>query len=96
MIGELPGDHGDVGPPGKLHHGTRIRQHRQLVVMRPLAETVEGCAGKQLRPAHHPIEMTDRHGLGLGDAVHIDIERHQIFDALVDQTPHRLAVGTPR
>ena len=96
MIGELTRDHGDVRPPRKLHHGARIRQHRQLVVMRSLAEAVEGRACEQLRATHHPIEMADRHGLGLGDAVHIDVKRHQILDALVDQAPHRLAVGTRR
>ena len=90
VIGELARDDGDVRPPGKLHHGGGIWDDGQLIVVRSLAEAVQGGAGEQLRAAHHPVEMIDRHGLGLGDAVHVDIERHAIFHALLHETSHRL------
>ena len=90
VISEMPRNHGHVLPPRELHHGIRVRNHRQLVVMRTLAEPVERGAGEQLRATHHPVEMIDRDRLGLGDAVDVDIERHAIFDALLHQAPHRL------
>jgi hypothetical protein len=40
--------------------------------------------------------MIDRYGLGLGDSVRIDVEGHAVFDALVDETLHRLALFSRR
>ena len=90
VIGQLAGDHGDVRPPRELHHGIRVGDHGELVVVRALAETVEGGAGKELGAAHHPVEMSDRHRLRLGDPVGVDIKGHAILDPLVDETLHRL------
>ena len=89
MIAEVSGDHGDVRTPRKLHDGIRIGNDGQLVIMRSLAESVERGSGEELRAAHHPIEMIDRHCLGFGDAVDVDVEGHAVFDTLIHQSLHR-------
>ena len=65
--------------------------------MRSLAESVESGAGEQLRAAHHPIEMIDRHCLRFGDAVDVDVQGHAVLDALIHQTsassPGRLSIS---
>ena len=83
---------------GEAAHERALAEHAipkidlLAVTLYPFEKTVEGGAGEELGTAHHPVEMAHRYGLGLGDAMSIDIEGHAIFHALGHETLHRLTL----
>ena len=85
VIFEIARTPGDLRLPGELGDGGGIGIDRELVVVGALAEAVERRAREELRAPHHPFEVLDRHGLALGDTVHVDIGREAVLDALAAQ-----------
>ena len=66
---------------------------RQLVILRSLTQSIERSAGEELRATHHPLEMMQRYGLRLWDAVHVDIGREAVVHALTLQRALDFRIG---
>ena len=76
---------GDARPPRQLRDGARIGVDRQLVVLGSLAEPVQRGAREQLGAPHHAPEVRDGNGLGLGDAVDVDVGGEAMPDPVVGE-----------
>ena len=84
---------GELRFPGQLDQLGEVRHGGQFVLVRSLAEPVEGITGIALGPRRHLRKVVDGHDLGLLRAMDVDISADDVFHALGAQLVLQLGDG---